>query len=354
MSKALIILTLLLSLSAFAENHMLFMGGGAEPVNSETTIFDDEVKNVGSFLNQYKKNWKASVTFNGGHAKTEQILNDGVVKVAGPNKPFIEKNFQEMVEEYEKKIDNGDIKPGDQLLVYITTHGAQKTEKSGKSHEISLSGKEATNLNNLDGADLVSMDKLQGLIDKAAAKGVKLGIMDFSCHSGASINLKNPNTCIITASGPNHFGYSSWGERFARNMSKGKNLEDIYLETFVDRYESAFPMISTNSGVAIQDQLYDLLTPYLHYWKPNANHEKLSDFLNAQVEQNKCEEADLKFEQLTKLTTDLEVVFKKNKDELRDLKKALTEYHEFQKKMKEDLKKFNIQELKEKKENICA
>lgn len=351
MSKALILL--LLSFNAFAENHMLFLGGGSEPEELETTIFDDEVKNMGTFLEKNKKTWNAKVSFNGGHAKTEEFLKDGVEKVAGENRPFTEKNFLDLLEEYEKKIENGEIKAGDQLLVYITTHGAPNSEKE-LTHKIGMTGKGATDLNTLDGADLVSLDKLNTLIAKAEQKGVKLGVMDFSCHSGASIVLKNPNTCVITASGPNHFGYASWGERFARNMWKGKNLEEIFLETFVDRYESAFPMISTNAGVALQDQFYEMLTPYLHYWKPTAHHQKLSTFLENQVEKNKCEEADAKFEQLTKLTIEMEAIFKKNKDEFRDFRKAIADYHAFQKSMKDDLKKFDLTTMRTKKENVCV
>lgn len=351
MSKALILF--FITFNAFAENHMLFLGGGSEPQELETTIFDDEVKLMGTFLEKNKKNWNAKVSFNGGHTKTEEYLRDGVEKVAGANKPFTEQNFIALLEEYEQKIDSGQIKSGDQLLIYITTHGAQKTEKE-QTHKIGMSGKGATDLNTLEGADLVSMDQLQVLITKAEQKGIKLGVMDFSCHSGASLALKNPNTCIITASGPNHFGYASWGERFARNMWKGKNLEEIFLETFVDRYETAFPMISTNAGVAIQNQFYELLTPYLHYWKPKVHHQKLSTFLEDQVTKNKCEEADANFEQLAKLTSDMEAVFKKNKDEFRDFKKAITDYHNFQNKMKDDLKKFDINALKSKSEKVCV
>lgn len=351
MSKALILF--LISLNAFAENHILFMGGGSEPEELETTIFDDEVKLMGRFLEKHKKTWKGEVSFNGGHSETEKHLAEGVLKVTPPNRPFTEKNFLDLIAEYERKIESGEIKSGDQLLVYITTHGAQKTDKE-QTHKIGMSGKAATELDNLEGADLVSLDVLQGLITKAEQKGVKLGLMDFSCHSGAALALKNPNTCIITASGPNHFGYTSWGERFARNMWKGKNLEEIFLETFVDRWEPSFPMISTDTGVELQDELYELLTPYLHYWKKNDGNEKLSEFLETQIEKNQCEEADAKFSQLVKLTTDLESVFKSNKDELRDLRKAITEYHNFQKKMKDDLKKFGLVDLKTKKEKICS
>lgn len=350
MSKALVLL--LLSFSAFAENHMLFLGGGSEPQDKETTIFDNEVKTVGSFLERNKKTWRAQVSFNGGHSKTEQYLREGVEKVAGPNRPFTENNFAALIEEYERKIIDGQLKRGDQLLVYITTHGAQKTDKE-QTHKIGMTGKGASDLNTLEGADLVSMDRLQDLIKKAELLGVKLAIMDFSCHSGASLALRNPNTCVITASGPNHFGYASWGDRFARNMVKGKNLESVYLETFVDRYEVAFPMISTNTGVALQDRFYEMLTPYLHYWKAEGS-QKLSGYLEKEVEQNKCEEADARFEELTGLLTQMEGIFKKNKNDFRDLKKAIAEYHNLQKKMKDDLKKFDLVSMRTKKEKICV
>lgn len=352
MSKAVILLlSLTFSLNTLADNHMVIMGGGAEPLNQPTTIFDKEMRNLGSFLNK-NKGWETKISFNGGHAETEKIIDQGIAKVAGKNSTFSEAAYEKLIDEYEKKIKNGEIKSGDQLIVYISTHGAQKTDKE-KTHKIATSGAASEDLTTLSNASLVSMDRLQNLVSLAEKKGVKLALLDFSCHSGATLALKNPNTCIITASGPNHFGYASWGARFADNMEKGKNLEEIFLKTFGNRYETAFPMISTPVGIDIQNELYELMSPYLYYWEEK--NDKLTPFLEKQVANNQCEEANLKFDQLVNLLKQTDEVLKKAKirSNTKGLVNALKDYHELQNNLRNELKKMGLANI-DKKEKYCS
>lgn len=353
MSKTLIqVLLLSLSFNAIArDNHMLIMGGGGEPQNLKTTIFDPEMKNLGKFVNK-SKNWNPKVSFNGGHSTTEKILNQGVAKnAATKNTHFTDQAYEQLISEYERKILSGQIKSGDQLLVYLSTHGAQKT-KGDRTHKISTKGGASSDLTTLNNSPLVSVDRLQNLIKLAEQRGVKLALLDFSCHSGSTLALKNPNTCIISASGPDHFSFSIWGARFANNMAKGKNLEDIFLKTFVNRPEMAFPMISTPVGEDIQNELYSLITPYLYYWKDKAGHDKLSPFLEKQVISNQCEEAQLEFRELVGLLQNTDTILKRGQTS--GLISALTEYNTLQKKMRDDLSQMGLQEMSTKKERFCS
>jgi hypothetical protein len=69
----------------------------------------------------------------------------------------------------------------------------------------------------------------------------------------------------VAASGPLHYAYSIFGAAFAKKMNKGKNLEDLFLETNKEIGGAGFPMISTPAGSIVQDEIYPYLTPYMYY-----------------------------------------------------------------------------------------
>ncbi len=167
-------LTTSLGYSREVKNQFYFLGGGGEP-KGETTIFDNDVKLISGFINS--PGWETTVSFNGGHKKTEDIISTKLpnVKNAGP---FVEANYNKLIKEMTDKISDGTLASGDQLMISIDTHGGRKGKEI--THKISLSGSAATNLNTLAGATTVDLDKLQVLIDLAAAKGVKLAVIDMS------------------------------------------------------------------------------------------------------------------------------------------------------------------------------
>lgn len=342
------IILFLFSISAFAQKHIVVMGGGGEP-QGDSTIFDREVKTLGKYFTK-NKDWKLNVSFNGGHTKTEKLISEGLGKAAGTSSSFTQGEFDRIIGDYEKKIQSGDIKPGEQLLVYITSHGALKMQNE-KTHSIAAKGGSATDLNNLAGTSLISMDKLQKLADLAAEKGVKLGVIDSSCHSGSSLDLKNDKTCVITASGPNHFGYSSFGDSFAGNMKKGKSLEDVFLDTFVNRYETAFPMISTPSGLKLQQDLYPLITPFLYSY--DDTHDKLKAYLEKEVMENKCQEAEESFNKIIALSEDMEKTLNGKKKDFKEFRDDLTDYFHYQNKIRNDLEAMNLRDLANK-EKFCS
>lgn len=347
MSRALILSLFLLAPSAFAQDkYMAIMGGGAEPQDKETTIFDADVKEVGEFVNRNRE-WEPTITFNGGHSVTEGLITNGVGRRGVTNKQFTQEQYSKTLDEYIRKINAGEIKSGDQLLVWISTHGAIQ-QPGETSHQISTTGASASDLTNLTEATLVDLDKIKTLRDVAESKGIKLGILDFSCHSGASMALSSPNTCVISSSGPKHFGYSNWGGIFGNNLKKGKNLEEIFLETLNERDDPAFPMISTPVGRSIQNEIYPLATPFFYTWNANIGHNKLTPFIEDQVTKNMCEEADRSYDALIQFSLDVEQRIKGDRrrgpkyDQFRE---AVTQYHTLLSQMRDDLTGMNIAQL---------
>jgi hypothetical protein len=270
--KKLIILYLFLtiSLSYSAEKHLYVLGGGGEP-KGDKTIFDSDLKTIGGFVE--KSSWSSTVSFNGGHRKTEDILSSKFSKATNAG-AFVEENYNKMVNEMISKIESGVLKSGDQLMVVINTHGAKNSGKE-QTHQVATAHSSLDDLQTLAGASVVKLDNLQKLVDVAAEKGVKLAITDMSCFSGNLLNLKGDKACLISATGRDQFGYAgtldlglfnvtaTFSGKFFNQLSEGKNLEEIFLKSRQKSWTADYPMISTKAGRAIDDKLYNLLSPYL-------------------------------------------------------------------------------------------
>jgi hypothetical protein len=353
-------LSLLLAFFSSAEvfaqkNYFAFMGGGGDPAG-DTTIFDSEISRVGRFAQS--SHWNSQVSFNGGHRTTENILHNSFSQNGSRNTPFTQESFERIIANYERKINSGDIKAGDQLLLYISTHGAINNSKE-KTHSISTTGAAARDLNTLEGSKQVSLDRLGRLINLANTKGVKLAILDFSCHSGNTLALKNPNTCIISGSGSNHFSYNIWGEQFSTAMAPGKNLEQVFLQTlYLQTTTPAFPMISTPVGNDFSASFYRLITPYLYQENADEGKGKLENFLNNNVRENQCSLLDKNFSDLMNLSDNLQrTIGTLNRgDSLFDpFKKAVRAYYEVLSSLQKNLQFEHRQsELLEKSEKFCV
>lgn len=267
MNKKLLFITLILSssLNLQAKTNIVYMGGGGEG-NKENTIFDLNITDMKTVLE--KKNWDYSLSFNGGHKQTEAALKTSFPKVA--NRPFTEENYYKMLAEIKHKLNSNQIKSGEQLLLFIDTHGASKNDE--KTHSISITDNKAVqNYDTLKGNGLVSLDKIQEIINLSEAKGVKLGIIDLSCHSGNTLNLtrNSTKTCIVTSTGPNHYGFAgknSFANVFINQLAESPHtLETAFLEARRESNDNSYPMISTSQAELARRSLYDLISPYLQY-----------------------------------------------------------------------------------------
>ncbi len=326
---SLAILLPLVPYSAHAEKNLILLGGGGEPKNMNTTIFDNTLTEMDKFLTNNK--WKTVISFNGGHSQTDAMLtmrfNDAAVKTS-----FSQNNYNTIIKGYEQKIRNGEIKSGDQLMIMIDTHGAEKVSKDQSStHEIAVGQAPATtSLNSLEGTPTVSLDTLRTLTELAKEKGIKLAIMDFSCHSGNTLSLANENTCVISSTGTKHFGYNTFSETFIQNMKAGKSLEDVFLNVRKETKDNSFPMISSAEGKAINQDFYPAITPYLFYYERDQRLDKMTDYLlsastNAGVCQRKNQFDDL-MNQLDSLRALNMLNANKSMPELERIKTLLVEY----------------------------
>ena len=259
------LLTLHLSISVgHSSEKELYLFGGSGGPDEDSTIFDDEVKLISQLTNTPKSLWKTNYSFNGGHRETEKILHTRF-KNATSFGQFSKKNFLNGLQNIEEKLKK--LKKGDQLLLIMDTHGL-KNSSNEITHSIITSP--------ADGARFASMDEFEKITSLAEEKGVKLALIDLSCYSGNTLKLRKKNICIITTTGENQLGYAdilgtaknklmSFEGRFLNGMKKGENLESLFLKSRKDSQFQDFPMISTETGLLMNDLILKMLTPYLTY-----------------------------------------------------------------------------------------
>lgn len=336
----------ILSLSLQAGSNIAIIGGGGEDRSKSSTMFDQNLELLGQYYRS--TNWQeTTVSFNGGHSNTESILRSNF-RIS--NQAFTNDNYDRLIESYKNKIKNKTLKSGDQLLIYIDTHGAVKIEGE-LTHQIATSGASVTDYNNLSGTSTVSMDKLKELTNLANQNGIKLAILDFSCHSGNSLPLANENTCVVTSTGPNHYAYGgapgTFSYNFALNMKKGKNLEEVFIESRKTTTDMSFPMISTPQNQAIAEFEYNNISPFLYYYEKDTD--KLTPYLMDAASHNlfcKREDAFNKLNRMIDHVEKINIINKKTlfstreekEVDLTSLKENLKKYKDLQDKMIATLK----------------
>lgn len=292
---------------------MLFIGGGGEP-KGPTTNFDTLVETLGK--NVSASNWKYQVSFNGGHSNTEGVISFNFRNPVAPSTPFTEKSYKKLIEDYKAKINSGEIASGDQMMIVINSHGAEKSAKGEDTHKIAVTSEKPTtqasgisNYDSLSGSDVVSLDSLAELVKLTNDKGIKLGIVDMSCHSGNTQALKKnaPNTCIITSTGPVHYGFSgpdTFNGKFANNFKPGMSLEQVFLKSRLEATDYGYPMISTKEGQEVNEEMYSSITPYLYY--RHGATDKLTPFLNKNSSDQLLCQRDHQFKELIEKIDELQ------------------------------------------------
>jgi hypothetical protein len=343
------LLILLLPLTLFAQTlHMAVLGGSGEPHKTwdgranETTIFDPGLKKLGQ-LNRSHPDIKSEILFNGGHAQTEEIARQGF----GSSHPFSASGYYQIIQEYRTKLMNGEIKSGDKLLINLYSHGATK-DPGEKTHKIAAGAGTMTNADSVSGVTTVSVDELKSLATLAKSKGVKLGIIDLSCHSGNSLALADENTCVISATGPNHYsgaGPLSFGTIFSGALTPGKSLEDAYLSARAQFNDPSFPMISSPAGLEIQEKLYSKETPFLYYYNPG------SDKFTPYMEQMATGVGECSIDaNVTGLTSEITKLLAAGANaelssKLATFQSALSEYHSYIREIKRKMDEFGIGDI---------
>lgn len=357
--KILVLILFLAGPQAFAKKQYILLGGGGEPINARDiygssitgTIFDGNLKKVRLFLDK-SPDWKKEVSFNGGHPDTEAILASRYADSSPSN--FTDSKFEEIIKKYEDQLNAGDFSSGDQILIHIDSHGAIKSGNQ-ETHSIATARSPLQNYDSL-GEKSVNLDQLKRITTLAKQKGVKVGIIDNSCHSGSTLGLADDNTCVLASSGPNHYSYTGNGtasKNILAKLAPGKNLEEIFLAARGESSDSDFPMISSPEGKMVQDKLYNLLTPYLYYF--GKNRDKLTPFM-ANAEENSVCKYDQGFEQINQIINNLEDIqvvtkrflfFKWNgttkKVDLSGIRNALSKYYAFQTDIIKEVKDLDVE-----------
>lgn len=334
---------ILLTFNALATDHLIYMGAGGEG-KKDSTIFDPSIQNMANYVAKSPE-LKISVALNGGHSKTEKIIESSFLNAVSKTS-FLASDYKRLIDSYKSKLEKNEITSGDQLLIYIDSHGAENTGPS-KSHTIATSEGAPTNLDSLTGSTTVDLDELIILKDLAKSKGVKLAILDMSCHSGNTQNLADENTCVISATGPKHYGYASFSTNFSAAMKKGKTLEDIYLEVRAQDTTPALPMISTQAGEEVTKFLYQRITPFLYYF--DATNDKFTPFLE-KGSPIQCQEFIQDLESVEKLLTSTKNILgfkKKHKSiDIKVLKRLILKYENSYNELKAEMKMLDTQRLK--------
>ena len=262
----------------------MYWGAGGEPAG-DTTIFDRSISQMRGFIDKSSKTWKIEAYANGGHPQTQMELE----KVFQPRQlrgNISADHLEKQIADYKNKIERGEIKPGDKILLIIATHGYQN--RGEKSHSISTNSGAAQ-------TESFNLDELKQITELAESKKIKLGIIDLSCHSGGSLPLANSATCIISSSGPTQYATGSFAENFLDRLQPGKSLESIFLETRRSSASPAFPMISTPAGQSVNQKLYSKIQLYLNW--PGA-WERNDHFLESLLSRATCPRAPEAFSKL--------------------------------------------------------
>lgn len=345
MIKFVIILVILLvqvPLCQSAEKEFYFFGGGGEPEGT-TTVFDSHILSLSKFVDAKDTTWKSYQNFDGGHELTEKRLKTNLSKATSLGN-FTQENYQKTLEDIENKLNSGKLEKGSQVLVVMSSHGAINSDGE-KTHSVALSSKTGVRF------DKISIDSLERISDLAAKKGVKLAIMDLSCFSGSSLKMANKHTCVITASGEHEYSYgeeksfnensipASFGGRMLEAMKKGGNLEDAFLKARSGTIDPDFPMISTQTGLAVNKLIYDLVNPYLVYNQGHSNDfSKRYDPKNLDLDicdnKDQYDEINQRIDELVKLSN-----IPKGLIDAKKLKKALEGYRIYQNYYEKELTK---------------
>jgi len=343
---ACLVLSFLISIQAYAKNQILLIGGGGEPVGTKDetgkpilgTIFDNNIKNLRLYLDK-NKTWNKEASFNGGHPATENILKTKYKDTKTSH--FGLQNYKDLISKYESKLKNNEFAKDDKILIVIESHGALKSENEG-THSIATTNKTLENLE-APSLDSASLDDLKKITELAKEKGVKVGIIDQSCHSGSSLALANETTCVLSASGPNHYGLIGNGAQtdlIIKNLATSKNLEEVFLKSRRASSDQSFPMISTQEGIAVQNNLYAIMTPFLYELDPEAD--KLTPFMTSGKSDLLCD-YDTNYQTLLTIIDQYKTLSKvSDQTALSDLKSDLQKYYNFQREMITDLSKINF------------
>lgn len=328
------------SQNLFAKSTYVLMGAGGEPKDSPTTQFDMSLRNMSDYYQGSKNRYDAYIAVNGGHTETTRLVNERFAGANIESNGFLDQTYNSILENIKNKLNNNEYSSSDKILINIDTHGGEPVANV-PGHTISTSAAAMSSMNT-SGATSVNTYKLKEIVDLANSKGIKIAIIDHSCHSGATMDLQNENTCVITASTANQYALSDFSNNFANFMRSGKSLEDVFLDTRNASMATPFPLINSPVGLKVQEELSAVL-PFLKYHGNYRNMEldKIDRYLKDNSNAEKLCRRENQFNDLFKWFDDVEKAATRQegfwifKREVKDIdftkiRKKLTEYKAIQ------------------------
>lgn len=344
---ALLLLLLYCPKIGAGETHLVLLGAGGEEEGSASTIFDNSAKLLARFYNKNASNYQVMVSYNGGHANTEKIIKNDYNK-ASLKTSFTQEGYQKVINELLVKIKSNppQIKEGNQIMVFIDSHGAERKENE-TSHSVAFaySPMDEMSTGPSKKGGTLNLDSLKDLIAHAKEKNIKLAIIDGSCHSGNTLNLANENTCVISGSAANQFA-TDFTDFLVQEFRPGKSLEDAFISARAKADGVPFPMISSPAGNSTQDKMKNFL-PYLFYHDNNEDLDKIDKYLSENGNAIGICKKEIEFNELSqflKFIGNFKQFHKKDNAprELERLKKNLENYKKVQLTYLKDLAKFNV------------
>jgi hypothetical protein len=157
-------------------------------------------------------------------------------------------NFEKYIRDLEQRIDSGEIKSGDNIMVILDTHGSNSIPRT---------------ITDNDGS-FVYEPYIRRLQSKIKGKGINLGILDGGCHSGSALSLADENTCVATVAGP-EVGYTGFVEEFLNGIDKNDTMESVFHTAQIRFVGPSSPNISTTANQLTQELLRQLNSSLLNH-----------------------------------------------------------------------------------------
>jgi hypothetical protein len=230
--------TLSFAVIAYGESQLVYFGGSTAKDDSS---FDTSLNDALAYAKS--KNLKADFFYRKTLPKT--LADEDSAKI----KEFTPKSFKKKIRELARSISSGKIKPGEQLLVYLDTHGS----KIDGTYKVTAD------------TELANGEDLQYLIQAAERKNVRLGIINGTCYSGSLMKYRTPHTCIVTSAQPDKVGFAGDPINLAALSPGLDDLESLYLlqRSLYPGLRSQ-PMISTEAGIRVDEMLSPLKSSIIH------------------------------------------------------------------------------------------
>lgn len=252
-------------------NRLYFFGNGERVENGKT------VDGKGMFVPGYqvatrvnRNFWQTNFVFTP-DVKCDQKCVDTHANQSV--KPFTARNFNDQLKKIEDDLKSNNLKKDDQVMIVLQTHGGQ----ANGEHWITFTDGDYDTL------------KLKSLVDMASAKGIKVGILDLSCYSSATLKIANKNTCVITGGDSANLSYMLDVQELLAQLQKSDNLQEAYENTLEINKNSELPghnLISTQPSRRAQGIVGESMLAILKTAQDVSNKISAS---NAPLSTNECD-----------------------------------------------------------------